>query len=72
MSRLKNNWRNSKRNWRMTKSVIVSILNTVKIAKMIIVLKSALAGQLYDILVDEGTLVTQTPLVIIGRQIHSY
>jgi multidrug efflux pump subunit AcrA (membrane-fusion protein) len=31
-------------------------------------IKSALAGQLYDILVDEGTLVTtQTPLAIIGK-----
>jgi hypothetical protein len=35
-------------------------------------IKSALAGQLYDVL-DEGTLITpQTPLAIIGRQIHSY
>jgi multidrug efflux pump subunit AcrA (membrane-fusion protein) len=31
-------------------------------------IKSALAGQLYDVLVDEGTLVTtQTPLAIVGK-----
>jgi hypothetical protein len=31
-------------------------------------IKSALAGQLYDVLVDEGTLITpQTPLAIIGK-----
>jgi hypothetical protein len=49
----------------MTKSATISILSTVKIAKMIIV-KSALAGQLYDVLVDEGT-TPQTPLAIIGK-----
>jgi HlyD family secretion protein len=31
-------------------------------------IKSALAGQLYDVLVDEGTLITpQTPLAVIGK-----
>jgi hypothetical protein len=53
----------------MTKSATISILSTVKIAKMIIVL---LSGQLYDVLVDEGTLITSNSTCDNREGIHSY